>query len=486
VQGWTEAGAKSNVARLVSKLRGLSGAERRERSEEDIKKDFLMPFFSYLGWDTENDRTSDEVVAERHIGNRKRIDYGFRLSNVTRFYLEAKDLKDDIETEVILDQAVNYSYLRGVPWAVVTNFERTILLDADAEVPRSSDRIRLNLSADQYDSEFSSLLHLSRGAVERRELESWAESHGARKRRRPIDKQLLADMSDFREELSKDILRLNPSNFSETDSALDEVVQRLLDRLLFIRVTEDRGMEEHALLALTRGGQLDSLEPRLKRLFQTYDSNYDSELFEPHLLDEIRIDPRVLEWVIGGLHSTPGRTVAYDFAVIDSDVLGVMYEQYLGLILRKTPKRAKLVNGAAHRREQGIYYTPAWVARLMVRLALEQVCTVGKTKPEAVRLLDPACGSGSFLLQALDALKELRAPGGSATQSRFDAEADGGLYSTRVSVLKENLFGVDLDSKAVEITRLNLMIRATESRRRLPTLRRNIVVGNSLIGEDRL
>ena len=71
-------------------------------------------------------------------------------------------------------------------------------------------------------------------------------------------------------------------------------------------------------------------------------------------------------------------------------------------------------------------------------------------------------------------------------QSRFDMEAEGGLFATRVAILKENLYGVDLDPKAVEIAQLNLMIRAAESRHRLPTLEKNIRVGNSVIDDPQV
>ena len=160
-----------------------------------------------------------------------------------------------------------------------------------------------------------------------------------------------------------------------------------------------------------------------------------------------------------------------------------MYEQYLGLTLRQTPKRAKLADGAVNRKEQGIYYTPTWVVDYIVRFSIEEALNRKGARFERLRVLDPACGSGTFLLRAFDHLMRARNPTGASVQARFDPETSERLVGLRTSVLTENLFGVDLDARAVEIAQLNLMIRAAESRHRLPTLERNLRVGNSVIAD---
>ncbi len=183
------------------------------------------------------------------------------------------------------------------------------------------------------------------------------------------------------------------------------------------------------------------------------------------------------------MHETEDQTIRYDFAAIDADVLGVMYEQYLGLILRQTPKRAKLADGAANRKEQGIYYTPTWVVDYIVRTSIDQALCRKGAKAESLRVLDLACGSGTFLLRAFDRLLTLRNPKAGATQKRFDPENEGRLVGLRTDILQTNLHGVDLDPRAVEIAQLNLMIRAAESRHRLPTLEKTIRVGNSVVSD---
>jgi type I restriction-modification system DNA methylase subunit len=475
------------IKELRKKLSGFTPADRREQSEEDIKKDFLMPLFTALGWDTANRKVKDEVVAERHIGNRKRIDYGFRLKSVTRFYVEAKDLKDDLESEEILEQAANYSYLKGVPWAVVSNFEKTIILEADSEVKTPRDRIYLNFSECDYERRMSQLKLLSREATEEGALDRDAEEHGKKPRRKPIDEQLLGDLTSFRNALTREILRLNRARFEQDSRLLDETVQRFLDRLLFIRNAEDRHLEERELLALVHDEKRESLTSRLQALFRSYDDRYDSELFEKTDVDDVRVDWEVLDRIIRGLYSTPGRTVVYDFAVIGADVLGEVYEQYLGMLLKRTPARSSLVNGSGHRKEQGIYYTPAYVVQHLVEATVGEVLRQGEEKRiRNLRIVDPACGSGTFLLKSYEMLEShwrKNHPGG-LEQSVLADEGGEVAFSKRVEILQSNIFGIDLDRKAAEIARLNLLLRISERRKRLPLLRRNIRIGNSLVSDS--
>ena len=478
MQSWDENVAKADVARLVDEYQRAKYDGRYSHfSEEETKKDFILPLFHALGWHVD----SSDVSAEERI-LRGRADYGFKVGGVTKFYVEAKPLSTNIWERGYLQQVIDYSYAKGVTWAVLTNFCRTVVLYAQAKEPNPFNTLFLDLSCEKYLAEFDQLRLLGRPAVERNELDSKAETFGRKPRKQPIDKQLLKDLNTFRLNLAKDIQHLNGQLFARSDEALEETVQRILDRLIFIRVAEDRGLEDRQLNLLSKGSST-ALGKHLRDLFHKYDENFDSKLFQPHTADDVRMDGEVLQRILRGLHETEDETIRYDFAAIDTDVLGVMYEQYLGLILRQSPKRTKLTNGATNRKEQGIYYTPTWVVDYIVRTSVDQALTRQGTKPESLRILDPACGSGSFLLRAFDHVLNLRNPRAEATQKRFDPENEGRLVGLSADILQSNLFGVDLDPRAVEIAQLNLMIRAAESRHRLPTLERNLRVGNSVIAD---
>jgi type I restriction-modification system DNA methylase subunit len=475
---WNETRAKAEIARLVEDFeRSKSDGRFSDFSEEETKKDFILPLFKALGWRVD----SSEVSAEERI-LRGRADYGFKIGGVTKFYVEAKPLSTDVWDRTYLQQVIDYSYAKGVPWAVLTNFSRTVVLYAETKDPNPFNAHFLDLSAANYLTEFDRLRLLSRSAVASNELDSKAEAFGRKPKKQPIDKQLLKDLNSFRLDLAKDIGRLNHDLFQDSDQALEETVQRILDRLIFMRVAEDRGLEDRRLNLLSKGAPTSTVK-QLRELFHRYDDNFDSKLFQPHAADDIRMDGEVVQRVLRGLHETEDGAIRYDFGAIDADVLGVMYEQYLGLILRQTPKRAKLSDGAVNRKEQGIYYTPTWVVDYIVGFSIKEALKRKGTRPDTLRVLDPACGSGTFLLRAFDHVMRARNPTGGSVQSKFDPENEGRLLALRTSVLTDNLFGVDLDSRAVEIAQLNLMIRAAETRHRLPTLERNVRVGNSIIAE---
>lgn len=475
---WDEAHAKAEVERLVEDYQRARSDGRVSRfSEEETKKDFILPLFRALGWRVD----SAEVSAEERV-LRGRADYGFKIGGVTKFYVEAKPLSKDIWERSNLQQVIDYSYAKGVTWGVLTNFGRTVVLYAESKEPNPFNSLFLDLSAEKYLEEFDRLRLLSRPAIEANEIDAKAESFGRKPRKQPIDKQLLKDLNSFRLDLAKGIQHLNRDRFAEADQALEETVQRVLDRLIFIRVAEDRGLEDRQLSLLSKAPE-STIPKRLRELFSQYNESFDSKLFQPHAADDVRIDGEALQRVLRGLHETEDGAIRYDFGAIDADVLGVMYEQYLSLVLRQSAKRTKLADGAVNRREQGIYYTPTWVVDYIVGASIQAALKRKGARPEALRILDPACGSGSFLLRAFDHVLRLRNPSAGATQKRFDPENEGKLVGLRTSVLQSNLFGVDLDPRAVEIAQLNLMIRAAESRHRLPTLERNVRVGNSVIAD---
>jgi type I restriction-modification system DNA methylase subunit len=485
VGNWDEASAKAEVARLVGEFERARDEGRLSRyadsrfGEESTKKDFILPLFRALGWKTEDSR---EVSAEERV-LRGRADYGFKIGGVTKFFVEAKGLSKNLMERENLQQVIDYSYAKGVSWGVLSNFAQTAILYSGVKDPNPFNCRFIELSAADYVSEFDRLRLLSRVAIVANELDSKAEAFGRKPKKQPIDKQLLRDLNTFRLELAKDIQRLNVEKFREATGALEETVQRLLDRLIFVRVAEDRGLEDKQL-ALISNGPESAATKSVRELFHRYDQNFDSKLFQLHAADEVRVDGAVLQRVLRGLHETEDGAIHYDFGAIDADVLGVMYEQYLGLALRQTAKRAKLADGAVSRKEQGIYYTPTWVVDYIVGFSVKEALKRRGATAEALRVLDPACGSGTFLLRAFDHLMRARNPTGATVQARFDPETAGPLVALRTSVLTENLYGVDLDARAVEIAQLNLMIRAAETRHRLPTLEKNVRVGNSVVRDS--
>jgi type I restriction-modification system DNA methylase subunit len=224
----------------------------------------------------------------------------------------------------------------------------------------------------------------------------------------------------------------------------------------------------------------------LKEVFAYFGKSYNSKIFAGHLCDDLEIDNSVLHEIIEGLYHTRDNAVFYDFSAIDADVLGTIYEQYLGHILKKTEKRATLKENHVHKKEQGIYYTPTRIVDYIVRNALGELLKGKNVNVEHIRVLDPACGSGSFLIKAFDVLDEYRRNSEEYYQTQLDTTGTGSTYSRKLAILTNSIFGVDLDKQAVEIAQLNLLLKIAEKGHRLPLLEQNIRIGNSLIEDEEL
>ena len=173
----------------------------------------------------------------------------------------------------------------------------------------------------------------------------------------PIDEILLADFTRWRQHLSKNIMTYNKSK-KLTEQELDETVQRILNRLIFMRKCEDNGLEDNLLKTALREWEErrdKGLYNYIQTIFRRMDVQYDSELFGKHLCDDVIVTNDVFREIVSGLYETTDKLVSYDFSAIDADVLGSVYEQYLGHILKKSPMRAKLTESHVHRKEQGVY-----------------------------------------------------------------------------------------------------------------------------------
>jgi hypothetical protein len=227
----------------------------------------------------------------------------------------------------------------------------------------------------------------------------------------------------------------------------------------------------------------------------------------------------VLEEIIRGLYYPDS---PYEFSVLPVEILGHVYEQFLGQVIRLTPgHRARVEDKPEVKKAGGVYYTPSYIVDYIVKNTVGKLCE-GKT-PRAVsnlRILDPACGSGSFLIGAFqylldwhlkyytdnDPQKHLKGRNPKIYQApqyaeiRPDSQTPN--YQLTVAekkrILLNNIYGVDIDSQAVEVTKLSLLLKVLEGEnqqtienqyrlfheRALPDLATNIKCGNSLIGPD--
>ncbi len=494
--------AKKEISELVERFAKKDPTELKLMVEENVKKNFILPLFHSLGWDV----YSDEVVAEDKI-SKKRVDYAFKPLGITKFFLEAKKPSEDILDPRHIRQAIDYAYWQSVPWIVLTNFKDLVVFNAEWKGKNLSENRFITLNFKEFPDKFDDLWLLSKESFEKNLIDEKAVSFGKKQKREPIGKTILADMIEWRGLLTKNINKYDHKLDEET---LDEAVQRILDRLIFIKSCEDRRIEEQVLLPKARQWQENwvhaktSLWDELKHIFRYFDNKYNSKLFALHVCDSQRIDDDIIYKIITELNNDENGLVKYDFSAIPVDILGNIYEQYLGSILRKSQKTTKIVEKHAHRKEQGIYYTPNYIVDYIVRnTILEYAKSKSLDEILDMKVLDPACGSGSFLIKAysilLDIVENRLKKGEFSKKWQSFKNYSGRLtLNQRIAVLTSCMHGVDLDTKAVEIAQLNLLLKLLEGetketlsnvkevKKLLPMLTANIKCGNSLIDDEKV
>ncbi len=463
--------ARRKIQELVTKYEQVKTSGKLNKySEQDTKDSFIRPMFEALGWDFDN---RDEVSKEEFVNSAGRVDYGIYLNNQPKLFVEAKKLGADIHKPEFAEQAIRYCFNRVVTWAVLTDFETLKVFNAQNVSENLSNKLYFEIPCSQYTERFDQVWQLSKESFEIGLIDKEAMKVGKLQQKITVTEQLAKDLNEIRDLLTHSLHSWNPG-VSPTD--LDEGVQKLLDRLIFLRVAEDRGIEEPILKQLIRdyknsASSKQHLYESMIAKFRELDDLYNSGLFSEHPFEKWEEYSGATEKAIDILYGKSGY-YEYDFKLIPSDVLGQVYENYLGHLLSKSRKGLTLDVSAKKRKEQGIYYTPSYIEDYIVEHALKPILDNCHSVLElkSIKVLDPACGSGSFLIKAMEMIEK--------KYIEFGARKGEGI---RLQILLDNIYGVDLDEKAVEIARLNLVINSLETRMKLPGLEQHIKNGNSLI-----
>ena len=479
--------------------------------EAQARLDFITPFFEGLGWDVRNEaglpHHEREVIVESGA-EQGRPDYSFRLGGQTKFFVESKSPSESLEETRHILQAKGYAWnTREVFFVILTDFEEFRFYDATfrPDERKPDEGLLLQLKHTEYLKVAEKLWEFSKERVAAGSLDAFLpRGRVAQGYRIPVDKAFLEEMTEWRSELARNVYKNNPDLSTKQ---LNEVVQRLLDRIVFIRIAEDRRIIEKNLLRdavdewKARGGKLH-IRQWLTNLFLRINEDFNGEIFKPHLCEQVRYDSEVLTKIVERLN--PPKS-PYQFDVIGVELLGSIYERYLGKTIRVTPKQVRVEEKPEVRKAGGVYYTPKYIVDYIVQNSVGKIIAGKSPKQiERIRILDPACGSGSFLIGAFQYLidyhvRYLQAhPKEAHVHPLYPDLVPDGNGGHRLSVrlkakiLRNNLFGVDIDPQAVEITMMSLYLKALEGERSLlppkqsllPELKYNILCGNSLIGPD--
>jgi len=514
--------APATIHQLVARFTENREAYRSGKyNEARRRQEFLDPFFVALGWDVYNQKgvapqyADVEIEASLDIeGTSKSPDYTFKVGSERKFFVEAKKPAVNIRYDIHpAFQLRRYAWNAHLPISILTDFEEFAVYNCMAKPgPKetaATARDLFYLYTDYIEKWDEIAAIFSRDAVWKGALDRFAASSKGKKGTTEVDDEFLKDMNNWRVLLARNIALRNPR--VEDEQQLNYAVQITLDRIIFLRICEDRGIEPEEQLK-TLSNQ-PGVYAGLLNLFRHADLKYNSGLFNfTHDKDDntppdtftpsLTIDDRALKEIIQGLYYP----CPYIFKEIPVEILGQVYEQFLGQVIRLTAgHQAKVEEKPEVRKAGGVYYTPKYIVDYIVENTVGKLLE-GKTPTEAaaLKIVDPACGSGSFLLGAFQYLIDwherwyLANEPQKWTRGKAPAlnEVTGGYRLTTLKkkeILLNNIHGVDIDPQAVEVTKLSLLLKVLEEEtgqlslgleRALPDLGKNIQCGNSLIGED--
>jgi len=528
------------IAELVAKFdEHKEHYKRGDYNETQLRRDFLDPYFAAMGWDLDNRKGYSEKFREVIHEDALRVelsvrapDYCFRVGGQRQFFVEAKKPAVNIREDAApAFQLRRYAWTAKLPLSILTDFEELAVYDCrikpDKNDKASVGRVMLLKYTDYVEKWHELASIFSFEAINRGAFDKYAESNKKKRGTAEVDEAFLEEIESWRYALARNIsLRNKPLTEREVNTA----VQLIIDRTIFLRMCEGRGIEPFGRLQALLNG--DEVYRRLVELFKRADEKYNSGLFhfqqekgrtDPDTLTTaLVVDDKVLKDIVRRLYYPDS---PYEFAALPADILGQVYEQFLGKVIRLTKShQAKIEEKPEVRKAGGVYYTPTYIVDYIVENTVgkllegqtpQQVGGLTKTYQPAktgrpLTVLDPACGSGSFLIVAYQYLldwylkqyteedqPEKHAQGKSP---RIYHKKGGDWRLTtpeRKRILLSHIYGVDIDYQACEVTKLSLLLKVLEGEtdetlqrqlfekeRALPDLANNIKCGNSLIGPD--
>ncbi len=368
--------ALKQVSLLVERFeRNIEAYRSPAYNETQLRREFIDPFFEALGWDVANKAGYAEqykdVVHEDAIkiaGATKAPDYCFRIGGVRKFFLETKKPSVDIKGQVSpAYQLRRYAWSAKLPLSILTDFEEMVLYDCRLR-PKPSDkpsigRVRL-FTYTQYPDSFEEVYNLlSKEAVLKGSFDKFAESVKQKRGTTEVDAEFLKEIEAWREVLAKNIAIKNPKL---SVRELNYAVQLTIDRIIFLRMCEDRGIEKYGQIQTLLNGT--NSYHRLRQIFYSADDKYNSGLFDfkaDRLTPELKVDDNPLKEIFKNLYYPDS---PYEFSVLGADILGHVYEQFLGRVIRLTEgHHAKIEEKPEVRKAGGVYYTPTYIVEYIVK-----------------------------------------------------------------------------------------------------------------------
>lgn len=499
----------------------IAAYKKADYNETQTRRDFIDPFFKALGWDIDNTQGAAENYREVKHEDRVKVgkatkapDYSFKLGGGKRlFFVEAKKpsvaIKDDIQPAY---QVRRYGWSAKLNVSIITDFEEFAIYDCTKK-PNPTDKSSVSrlkyITFNEYENEWDFLWNtFSKDGVLKGGFDKYVAGTANKKGTATVDKEFLISLDQWRTLLAETISK---ENKQLDEDELNFIVQQTLDRIIFLRICEDRSIEPYGSLQNTL--KSGDYYKNLLQEFKQADDKYNSGLFnfkKDTLSNQLTIGNKTLKTILTQLYYPD---CPYEFSVLSVEILGSAYEQFLGKTITINNRgKAVIALKPEVRKAGGVYYTPQYIVNYIVENTIGNL-TKNKTPNQVaeIKIVDPACGSGSFLIGAYQYLldwhtdyytKKFPNNGGVPNwrgAKEHPLTPQGNLTtSEKKKILLNNIYGVDIDTNAVEVTKLSLLLKCMEGEtqasiahqmamfkeRVLPTLDDNIKSGNSLIDTD--
>ena len=516
--------------------RNLKQYKSASYKEAQTRADFIDKFFILLGWDIYNTDGRSEAYRDcifetslKVNGKSKNPDYTFKIGIEPKFFVEAKKPAVDIKHNVNpAFQLRKYGYSASLPLSILTDFEEFAIYDTRTK-PKPSDQASAErvfyCNFREYEKNWD-YIHgtFAKDSIFNGSFDEYAKAK--KKGTSEVDKEFLKEIESWRELLAKNIaLRNKDLNIYD----LNQAVQVIIDRIIFLRIAIDRNIEADDLFASLAGDQVNKgTFHNLDHIFLEADKKYNSGLFkrtgDRKFIQEISINDKPLLNILKSLETSP-----YAFNVMPIEILGSIYERFLGKTIRLTAShQAKVEEKPEVRKAGGVYYTPQYIVDYIIENTVgeklkgrspadfsgtkEKIGGIGKKLngiQHTLTILDPACGSGSFLVNAYEKLLNWHLDQYSQKDKLKQSIKKELIYKVytktwrltikeKQRILLNHIYGVDIDRQAAEVTKLSLLLKLMEGEssesagllfkhsdlQLLPDLSENIKCGNSLIGKD--
>jgi type I restriction-modification system DNA methylase subunit len=480
-------------------------------SEAQLRIDFLNPLLKSFGWDVDNEEAKTQflrdVIQEESIDveeddtiTKKNPDYTLRIQGNRKLFVEAKKVSIEVEKSPKASfQTRRYGWNANLGISILSNFESLIVYDCRHK-PQSIDDPNVarykNFHYKDFLKEFDTLYQLlsfqsvASGYID--EYFSLTENDAI-----TFDDYFLKQIEGWRKRLATEVIS-NNAGFNEED--INFLIQRLLNRIVFLRICEDREIEKYETLK-----EIKTYE-ELKLLFVQSDKKYNSGLFdfiEDNFSLNIVLNSGILIAIFNELYYPES---PYDFSVVDPTILSQIYERYLGSkIFIVSPTEISIVEEPEVAASSGVVPTPKLVVQNIVKETLN-VLFENKTleQIEKLKIADICCGSGTFLISVYDYLLEeitLALIENGIDDNEIIYQTSTGTFNLTLRAkhkfLLDSIYGVDINPYAVEVTKFSLLLKLIEDenaasvsyyltkyrQKVLPSLNENIKNGNSLVDD---